>query len=112
MTFADRLLLEQEYKCWVEDESKRVGAAIDGTRFSTMLAFLKTRRMLITYNPDKKAELVNHLISSGAVTVDYEVERLDSLAALPAWHCSHGAVVTVDYNKLADVAVEWLLKAK
>ena len=112
MKFSDRILLEQEYEEWVKDESRKIGAEIDGSRMMTMLSFLESRRMLMTYDPDKKAKLVNYLMNSGAVTVDHAVERCDSLAALPAFWCSYGAMVTVDYNKLADAAAKWLVEVK
>lgn len=47
LKFSDKLLLEREYRLWVEEESRRVRAAIDPTRSITMLTFLQYKGLLV-----------------------------------------------------------------
>ena len=112
MNFSDKLSLEQEYNHWLEEKSRKVGVAIDGTRLMTMLTFLNSKGMLVEDTHDKREELRNHLMNSGAVTVDPEVQELFAPAFQRAFYCSHGATVTVDYTKLSNAVYNWIRRIK
>ena len=108
MTFSERLELERDYHKWLEDESKKVGAVIDGSRLSTALIFLKTRGMLVEDTNQKRFELRNYLMNCGAVTVDPMAVPLNDISHRKSYWCMGGATVSVDYITLSNAFYKWL----